>query len=225
MRRYGRGESLMSAEEDRAKAQAVCDWILADRPGPKSPVTNESAVPVRVTIGEKSWLGALYCVAQQFEDFHRCVNEGPMQAGEWDRNYRLYLVGARPHKNSGHLYVYDLPESHRKPLERCYAPDNEWYMACYWEGNRGRFTDAEINRYHPFGPSVILSLHQIMNFGTYKDQKIDHYDGRPSVRHPMTVEYLTTETKHDGEDVDARSRESADSPGASGEDGGVAGDR
>jgi hypothetical protein len=34
-------------------------------------------------------------------------------------------------------------------------------------------------------------LHHIMNFGYYKGHKIDTFDERKAIRHPMTIEYLT----------------------------------
>lgn len=182
----------MPEDEDIVKSQAVCDWILTQPRSSDSDVKHESAVPVRVTIGEKSWLGALYCLLLTLRQNCRVVHEGPMAVGDQDRSYRLYLVGDRPHKKSGHLYVYDLPGEHRKPLEPCYAPDDEWYLASYWEGDgRDRFSAEELQRYHPFGPSFILCLHHIMNFGYYKGHKIDTFDERKAIRHPMTIEYLT----------------------------------
>lgn len=61
-----------------------------------------------------------------------------------------------------------------------------------WEGDgRDRFSAEELQRYHPFGPSFILCLHHIMNFGYYKGHKIDTFDERKAIRHPMTIEYLT----------------------------------
>lgn len=181
----------MSNEDDFAKAQQICDWILNAPSDPNDAMKHESAVPVRVTIDGRSWVGSLYCLAQILEKKHRVVYEGPMHSGEWDRSYRLYLAGKRPYVKGGHLYVYDLPAEQRQPLERCYVPDTEWYVAAYWEKTGNMVMGETVERVHPFGPHFILSLHQSMNFGYYQGQKVDHYEGQKDIRHPMTVEYLT----------------------------------
>lgn len=141
------------------------------------------------------WYGALYCEPHTYQATERMVVQGPMQAGETYRSYRLYLVGERPGQGSGrhakptsfrrkhNIYLYDLPDDRRQPLERCYDKTDEWYIAFYMD-------KPDITEYAPFGKSFGVFLHQQMNCGPYKDWKIDTHATELYDRHQMTVEYL-----------------------------------
>lgn len=189
---------------ERQAARDLCDWLRTcpyHSTGEK--VTGsphiESAVPVRVHFGPKdrrhkvqqSWFGALYCEKHECAPKERVVDEGPMKAGEITRSYRLYLLGRLfQHSQRGEKWVavYDLPDDRRHPLERCYGPSNEWYLSFYWQDEKNTLPQQRL--YSPFGRMFGLVLHQSMNFGYYKDWKIDTGERKPYARLPMTVEYL-----------------------------------
>lgn len=147
----------------------------------------EMAVPVEVTIADHTWVGALYCELHHAGDKERVVTDGPMKPGDTLRSYRLYLLGARYAPKSRPekwVAVYDLPDDKRQPLEPCYDRTNEWYVACHSPPHEPKNSNA------PFGAFWIMILHQQMNFGYYKDWKVDTGEQKPYDRRPMDVKYL-----------------------------------
>lgn len=154
----------------------------------------ESAVPVIVTIKNRTWVGALYCETHELSSIAYVVKDGPMLQGQINRSYRLYCIGdrfkpvCRPDK---WVATYDLPIERRQPLEDCHAATNEWYLACYSANKKHAGPDAErYNQYAPFGDFMILCLHQMMNFGCWKDWSVDTGEPQPYDRFTMDVRYL-----------------------------------
>lgn len=180
---------------ERQTARDLCDWLLSCPQAAARGEGVESAVPVRVHFGPKdyrrqvqpSWFGAMYCEKHVCQATERSVTEGLMKAGELVRSYRFYLLGdmfRHSQRRDKWVVTYALPAKRRQPLERCYTPSDEWYTAFYWQDHK------PYTRTAPFGRAFGLVLYQQMNFGYYKDWKIDTGECKPYVRLPMTVEYL-----------------------------------
>lgn len=122
------------------------------------------------------------------------VDVGAAEVGELRRSYRLYLVGSRPAarttkisiglRRPHNIFLYDLPDAHRRPLESCYTPTNEWYIMFWHEGG------TEHLKHAPFGAAFGVGLYQQMNCGPYKDWKIDTNEPNIYDRHEMIVQYL-----------------------------------
>lgn len=190
-------------------AVGLCAWLRARQ-------EVETAVPVHVSLGNvktrwgmtRGWFGALYCLSQGFVATERAVKDGPMKAGELRRTYYLYLLGCKPEISSRNLKfvaVYDLPATRREPLERCFTHNNEWYIAFYKQ-------TGTVTEHDPYGYMFAFSLHQVMNFGPYKDWKIDTGERRPYRRLPMTVRYLDEEPS----DVEVHDQDSGSTSGTDG---------
>lgn len=189
-----RKELIRSAfQQERQEARQLSDWLL-------SCSHVEHAVPIEMSFGcqpglakpSRRWYGALYREAFEVGPKERLVTEGPFKPGDLRYEYRLYLLGRMyEHSSRGDKWVavYDLPEEHKRPQEAGYGESNEWYTAFYWEDREG-VTPAQ-RVYAPFGRMFALTLHRPMNFGYYKDQKIDTGERKPYVRLAMTVKYIS----------------------------------
>ena len=168
----------------------LCDW-LRDCPN------IVKAEPIRICFGsplhaQHEAYGALYRTAEAAESQIRVLKEGPMKAGETIHDYRMYLLGSlyqKPPRMDKWVGTYDLPDSHRRRIDPCYSRSNEWYVSGYWQDEPG--TTPEQRTYHPFGIHFLMRLHEPMNFGPYKNHKIDTGDQfTPYDRIPLSVEYL-----------------------------------
>jgi hypothetical protein len=127
--------------------------------------------PVRVTIGEESFLGAIYT---------------SQHADQSTPSRRLYLLGETP-------AVWRKAGRTRQGESRLIFTfeDQDWYAGGGYTPfllkpfKRPADFPAEIRQYHPFGHYFDISMWPTNQIG-----RIDKYDDKPRKRVPMNVEYL-----------------------------------
>lgn len=144
----------------------------------------DQIVLVKVTIGKTEFYGIRYRYTQEVQATERLVTEGPCKAGDKTWQYRYELCGKTPasyrrRRNTIYTWHHDL----RWPIGFNYDMRGEWYIVCY-------FDKDDPTEHAPIGRCFTLGEHKPMNFGYYKDQRLDHYEKKSANRLAMVVEKI-----------------------------------